>query len=556
MIDESVLRGIAILSGAILLLTAADLIAGITTLGGLSFVDIGASLSDFMISIRPFLTGISLITPEMAESVVALTGMILALTAANIVNGIASFLGLGDNGFSSFGSQLGKLGTDLKTFVTNLGEFDKSKVTTVTCACDAIKALAEAASKLPNDGGIWGRIVGENSIGAFGSQLGDLGKDLSTFVTNLGEFGEGQISTVRSAISAIRALSDLANSDLESAQKNLPDFGSSLGDFASDISDFCINMPPIDSLTTAKSNIDTILVVINSLAGKDASVISTFSSKLKSLGTDGVNSFVNAFTSNTSLSTIKGAGIKMVDKVIEGIDGKKSDLKTSAKNAASSGVAGVNEKKSDFKTAGKNLGDGLIEGINAKVTEVYNAAFALGQAAVKGEKDGQASNSPSKLTILAGKWLGEGLIIGMEKMFRSVNSAGEDLGSGATNSISSAIKNVGRMLDSDMDIQPTIRPVLDLSDVSSGAGLINGMFDLSPSIGLMSNVGAINSMMSNRGQNGNGDVVSAIEDLKDVIGNSSGDTYNFGDIIADDGDTAVTDAIKTIVRAARLERRA
>ena len=29
----------------------------------------------------------------------------------------------------------------------------------------------------------------------------------------------------------------------------------------------------------------------------------------------------------------------------------------------------------------------------------------------------------------------------MEKMFRSVNSAGEDLGSGATNSISSAIKN-------------------------------------------------------------------------------------------------------------------
>ena len=110
------------------------------------------------------------------------------------------------------------------------------------------------------------------------------------------------------------------------------------------------------------------------------------------------------------------------------------------------------------------------------------------------------------------------------------------------------------IVENDIDAQPTIRPVLDLSNIASGAGDISDMLSLNPSIGVLSNVRSINSMM-NRNQNGaNDDVVSAIKDLKNSINNMSGDTYSINGITYDDGSN-ITNAVQSIVRAARQERR-
>lgn len=62
-------------------------------------------------------------------------------------------------------------------------------------------------------------------------------------------------------------------------------------------------------------------------------------------------------------------------------------------------------------------------------------------------------------------------------------------------------------------------------------------------------------MMNQRNQNGsNADVVSAIKDLKKTIGNGSGDTYNINGVTYDDGSN-VSNAVRTLVRAAKVERR-
>ena len=77
---------------------------------------------------------------------------------------------------------------------------------------------------------------------------------------------------------------------------------------------------------------------------------------------------------------------------------------------------------------------------------------------------------------------------------------------------------------------------------------------MTPSIGVMSNIGAISSMMNRNQNRGNDDVVSAIDALSKRLGNTSGDTYNINGVTYDDGSN-ITDAVKTIVRAARIERR-
>ena len=56
-------------------------------------------------------------------------------------------------------------------------------------------------------------------------------------------------------------------------------------------------------------------------------------------------------------------------------------------------------------------------------------------------------------------------------------------------------------------------------------------------------------------QNGvNSDVISAIENLGRKLGNTNGNTYNINGITYDDG-SGVSDAIETLIRAAKIERR-
>ena len=62
-------------------------------------------------------------------------------------------------------------------------------------------------------------------------------------------------------------------------------------------------------------------------------------------------------------------------------------------------------------------------------------------------------------------------------------------------------------------------------------------------------------MMNRRIQNGaNTDVVSAIDKLRKDLGNIGGTSYTVNGITYDDG-SAMSDAVKSIIRAARVERR-
>ena len=120
---------------------------------------------------------------------------------------------------------------------------------------------------------------------------------------------------------------------------------------------------------------------------------------------------------------------------------------------------------------------------------------------------------------------------------------------------SQTIARVAELISNDIDTQPTIRPVLDLSAISSGANDINSMLDIDPSVGLLSNVQSVSSMMNAKRQNGNNDdVVYAINKLRDKL-DGIGNTYNTVNGITYDDGSNVTDAVETLVRYAKIGRR-
>ena len=684
MIDASVLAGVGMLSAAIIALSVADFISGVMTLGGIGLIGLGATLSGFMVAASGFFAGAANINPESMAGIKSLADAILVLTAANVIDGITSLFGggnaldnfatqlpilgqglaafstslgtfsedqlatvkcaaeavktlaqaaneipntggllgqlVGDNDLGPFAAQFPILGTGLASFLTNIGTFTDDQVATVTCAADAIKTLAQASSEIPNTGGLLGQLVGENDLATFAEQFPVLGTGLAGFLANIGTFTEeqgatvtcaadaikslaqaaseipnsggwvgaivgnndlgtfaeqfpvlgtglrgfidnvgvftdAQVLTISAVVRAINALAGLANSDLKGATKHLTDFGGDLPEFASDVGEFCSNMPSTDSMSAAISNLDRLLAAVQAIGNANSGCLATFADNLKKVGEKAVKKFVEAFTSSSAKEDLKNAAVKLGEKVVEGIEDKEKAIKTAGENAAKKAVDGVETQDDDMESAGKDLGSGLVRGINSKKTAAYNAGYALGQMAVQGEKDGQKSNSPSKLTTLAGQWLGEGLIIGMKNVGNSVYKAGNRLGDSATNSVSSTISNIASLVNTDIDSQPTIRPVMDLSEIRTGAAAISGMFNNSAAIGVQANVSAISSMMNSRGQNGvNTDVVSAIDKLRKDLSNVGGNTYSINGINVSEG-TDAADAIHTLVRVIKMEGR-
>ena len=150
------------------------------------------------------------------------------------------------------------------------------------------------------------------------------------------------------------------------------------------------------------------------------------------------------------------------------------------------------------------------------------------------------------------KYTGVGFVVGMDKTAGAVANSAANLADSAISNVRNSVSKIAEAVNTNIDAQPTIRPVLDLSNVASGARTLNGMLDNSQ---LSANLSGDISRSIGTIQNGNnnGELLSAIRDLQGNIGNS-GDTYQINGITYDDG-SAISSAVQTLIRAAKIERR-
>ena len=526
-----------------------------------------SDLPDVAENLVTFVSNLGTVTEDQLNSVKMACSVIKELAkAGGEIDGQAEWSKkiFGDNGLGAFASDLPDVGGKLSGFVTGLGTITEDQVTSVKAACSVITALSDASKNIDGQAEWAKKIFGDNGLGAFSGDLPTVASNLKSFVNNLGTFGEEKIATVKSAAGVIQALAKLGESNLNKLATYLPSIGVYMVSFADDLVSFCekLNGTSADSITSSVKTVinDIASIAENSLGemndvGTDlAGAISTGFSLNKTSMQQSVVSVLNAAkTAVTDNVDFKSTGKKLGSSLITGLNDKEDDIKDAAEKLAKAAKTAITDCKEDFVEAGKDLGRGLIKGIKDKEDDVYDAGFALGQTAVKGEHDGQQSASPSKLTIKAGKWLGEGLVIGINNMGKKVYNAGYDMGDNAISAVSNAIARISDIVNSDVDSQPTIRPVMDLDNVRSGMDTISRMLGATPSVGVLANVNAISSSM-NRGQNGASDVVSAIKDIGKKLSSSGGDTYNINGITYDDGSN-IAEAVKTLVRATKVERR-
>lgn len=266
----------------------------------------------------------------------------------------------------------------------------------------------------------------------------------------------------------------------------------------------------------------------------------------------------------SSLNTIKGktgqfisVGENLVKSLINGLNNEKESAKKEVKTLVSTLVSTIksDDQVSKFVSAGKNCVTGFANGIRNNIYLASNAGSALGKAALDAAKKSLDEHSPSKEFYGAGDFAGIGFVNALMDNIPKAYNAGTRIADAAKNGISRAVSRLAEMVDSDIDTQPTIRPVLDLSAVRSGVGSMSALFTGRTLSVDMAGVGSLSASMS-KIQNGNNsnDIVSSIKDLRRDISKLPRNTYTINGVTYDDGSN-VSSAVGELVRAIKIEER-
>lgn len=525
--DNMLSIGIGLLgvSTAILILSSA-----LSSMGGMSWEEIGKSLVTLGGALGILALGLNLMTGTLAGSAALVIatmaiGMLVpsllilgAMSWESIVKGLVSIAGA----FAVLGIAGVVLGP-LVPVLIGLGAAIALVGAGVLAAGIGITALAIGLTTLAAS-------VTANAA-AIVATISIIGKSIIALIPSIiAALGDGLILICKTIAGSVGAICDAAVAVItavcDAIIKCIPKIIECAGKLLDALLDFIVEYIPKITVAGMKVIIgflDGIAQNIGKVVEKAVDVITAF---LKGIGQE--------------IPRIVEAGCEMILDFINGI------------------ADAIETYTPQLMEACANLGVSIVKGVIKGLGSMGGAIWEGVKSVGKSIKDGFCNffgiNSPAKEMIFIGTSIDEGVVVGLEKYKGAVVNASEEVGDSAIESMSNAIAGISDVINTDIDSQPVIRPVLDLSNIVSGAGLINGMFGMTPSVDVLSNVGSINSMMSKNQNGGNSDILSAIKDLGAMISNMPSKVYNINGITYDDGSN-VADAVDSLTRALRIERR-
>ena len=556
--------------------------------------DFGSQMSNFADGVVNFdkkLKANDGISSDLADQA-AYAGNVMAELQNNTgaIGGVVKYFA-GEKNLGTFGTQIALYGSALAAFSQVLSE-NPVDTTTVSIAKDCGLLMTELQTALPETH----LFDGKMDLDDFGAKLMSFGKYMGVFTNMTAQMDVSNLTTV--SIAAKR-LGEMTQSISAVDQTKIDEFD--FEGIGNSIKTFCDSFDNVDAskVETAINSINKLVNTIKSMDGLNTNGVNTFKGILNSLSGDTVNlkGIGNSF-SDDQIASFNSIGSSVVSAIASGMKSKSSEFTSIGHSILSSIKSSLNYNIQQFKTSGETIMSNFVSGIKGSrntassaftsmmafitlsLKGYYNNFYTIGGYLVTGFANGISASaykakakakdmakdaekaareelqvhSPSKKLDKVGQYFGMGFANGIDKKSHLSVQAAKTMAASAIDSTKQTISRLGQILAMDVDAQPTIRPVMDLSDINSGVATMNGMLAMNPSVGVMTNIGAINASMRNR-QNGNAnDVISAINTLGKTLGNTRGDTYIIDGITYDDG-SGINDAVQTLIRAARIERR-
>lgn len=122
---------------------------------------------------------------------------------------------------------------------------------------------------------------------------------------------------------------------------------------------------------------------------------------------------------------------------------------------------------------GGNLISGLWQGITGAAGAVWNGICDFGSSIVNGFCDFFGIHSPSRVMAGIGEYLSLGLAQGITDETDSVVQGVQDVSDTALSTMMDLAQRVGDIASDDFEYEPSIQPVVDMSDVQNGVDWLN-----------------------------------------------------------------------------------
>jgi hypothetical protein len=183
-----------------------------------------------------------------------------------------------------------------------------------------------------------------------------------------------------------------------------------------------------------------------------------------------ITEFINGIARN--LGQIIDAGANLIVKFVQGL------------------ADAVRNHSSEMATAGLDLAqaiiDGMVNGLGQMVGRVVGAVQNVANDVLNAAKNVLGIHSPSREFFAIGKFTTMGWANGVDKYGDNVVSAHEAVGNSAIDTLKKTMSNIDGLMSSEVNMNPTIRPVLDLSAIKRDGAQIDGMLG-TPSLALSNN---------------------------------------------------------------------
>lgn len=270
-------------------------------------------------------------------------------------------------------------------------------------------------------------------------------------------------------IQAFQNRGELDSTVSTTAAEMLNKFGSQTGSaedagkamFSSIIAGFKVNSTMMTTMASTQAN----------------NYLDTFKKKsgaAKAAGAVLVNGVVSAVRGNSSAFSSAGAtaGASYVSGIASAVS-RASGAGSALANAVSNAVG-----SSSLYRAGVDAGNGFANGLQSTIARVRDAAGTIATVAAIKIRTFLMIGSPSKLFHQYGEWSGEGLANGMVNSIPEVSRSAEELAGASVKALSSSMAkmsgiNYGLL---DIDAEPTITPVVDLTNVNAASDQLDSIF--------------------------------------------------------------------------------
>ena len=562
--------------------------------------DFGQKLIPFGYGMKSYAAAVSGIdTDSISKSGTAAQSLVALFNAIPETGGLWSLID-GDKNLSGFGDSLTPLGEGMKAYAESVEGLNIEAITASVAGAEAIIRIAE---KVPEDKGLLGKLTGDVNLASFGEKLTPFGRGMKEYAEAVNGLNSDSITASVAGAQGFVDIAKTLNGNIYVAMsgENLAAIGVKMVSLANAMKSYstAVMDMSVSAITNSVPAVNALVTMINTISSTTVGDMNPFVSAINTLGKaqiadlsktfgsaaiqmgSAAKSIMTAFSSgvkanqsqvNSSARTMidgmattmrsktsmfHAIGATLMMKFVSGMRSQNSSISSSATGALSHAASRLRSYYGSFRSSGAFVASGFAAGIRSGIQAAANAAAQMASAASTAARKNLKVASPSKVFKKIGGYVSQGFAIGISNYASMVQRSVGKMTNTAVDTSNKAMTRILEAVNGSVDSQPSIRPVVDLSEAKTGIHALNAMLNTADqSIGVRADLSGISYNMNTRNQNGsNSDIVNAINKLRSDLGKMERNSYTINGITYDDGSN-IAGAITQIVQAARIGGRA